>query len=80
MVSDKAEKEKLQQAESLKKQISGMNPKSSKRKRLEVELEMSSGGSQAVEEMVQPTIKALAEATAQYRKAFEEQSAAQAAA
>lgn len=80
MVSDKAEKEKLQQAESLKKQISGMNPKSSKRKRLEVELEMSSGGSQAVEEMVQPTIKALAEAMAQYRKAFEEQSAAQAAA
>ncbi|KAI5205827.1 hypothetical protein E4T39_02853 [Aureobasidium subglaciale] len=79
MVSDKAEKEKSQEAESLKKQMSTMNAKSTKRRRLEIELERLSGGRRAVEEMVQPTIKALAEATAQYRKAFEEQSAQAAA-
>ncbi|KAH0134261.1 hypothetical protein KCU82_g19509, partial [Aureobasidium melanogenum] len=70
-----AEKEKLQEAENLQKQISTLNPRSSKRRRIEIELERLGGGKQAVEEMVQPTIKALAEATAQYRKAFEEQSA-----
>ncbi|KAG9836774.1 hypothetical protein KCU84_g18768, partial [Aureobasidium melanogenum] len=75
MVAEQAEKEKLQEAENLQKQISTLNPRSSKRRRIEIELERLGGGKQAVEEMVQPTIKALAEATAQYRKAFEEQSA-----
>lgn len=80
MVSDKAEKEKLQAMDSLKKQIQLAKPGSTKRKRMELELGALSGGRQAVEEMVQPTIKALAEATAQYRRAFEEQSALAAAA
>ncbi|KAI4734817.1 hypothetical protein E4T50_14649 [Aureobasidium sp. EXF-12298] len=75
MVSDQAEKEKLQEAESLKKQIPTLNVRSTKRRRMEMDLERLGGGRQAVEEMVQPTIKALASATAQYRKAFEEQSA-----
>ncbi|KAG9897558.1 hypothetical protein KCV02_g16764, partial [Aureobasidium melanogenum] len=75
MVAEQAEKEKLQEAENLQKQISTLNPRSSKRRRIEIELERLGGGKQAVEEMVQPTIKALAEAMAQYRKAFEEQSA-----
>ncbi|KAG9645693.1 hypothetical protein KCU77_g23896, partial [Aureobasidium melanogenum] len=75
MVAEQAEKEKLQEAENLQKQISTLNPRSTKRRRIEIELERLGGGKQAVEEMVQPTIKALAEAMAQYRKAFEEQSA-----
>ncbi|KAG9995543.1 hypothetical protein KCU78_g17886, partial [Aureobasidium melanogenum] len=75
MVAEQAEKEKLQEAENLQKQISTLNPRSTKRRRIEIELERLGGGKQAVEEMVQPTIRALAEATAQYRKAFEEQSA-----
>ncbi|KAG9906602.1 hypothetical protein KCU98_g4743, partial [Aureobasidium melanogenum] len=75
MVAEQAEKEKSQEAENLQKQISTLNPRSTKRRRIEIELERLGGGKQAVEEMVQPTIKALAEATAQYRKAFEEQSA-----
>lgn len=75
MVAEQAEKEKSQGAENLQKQISTLNPRSTKRRRIEMELERLGGGKQAVEEMVQPTIKALAEATAQYRKAFEEQSA-----
>jgi len=79
MVSDQAEKEKAQEAESLKKQISTLNARSTKRRRMEMDLDRLGGGRQAVEEMVQPTIKALASATAQYRKAFEEQSAQAAA-
>jgi transcription initiation factor TFIIH subunit 1 len=75
MVSEQAEKEKLVEAESLKKQISALNARSTKRRRMEVDLERLGGGKQAVEEMVKPTILALASATAQYRKAFEEQSA-----
>jgi transcription initiation factor TFIIH subunit 1 len=75
MVSEQAEKEKLLEAESLKKQISALNARSTKRRRMEVDLERLGGGKQAVEEMVKPTILALASATAQYRKAFEEQSA-----
>lgn len=79
MVSDQAEKEKLQEAESLKKQIPTLNAKSTKRRRMEMELERLGGGRQAVEEMVKPTMLALASATAQYRRAFEEQSAQAAA-
>jgi transcription initiation factor TFIIH subunit 1 len=79
MVSEQAEKEKLLEAESLKKQISALNARSTKRRRMEVDLERLGGGKQAVEEMVKPTILALASATAQYRKAFEEQSAQAAA-
>jgi transcription initiation factor TFIIH subunit 1 len=75
MVSDKAEKEKVMEEDRLKKQMQPLNAKSAKRRRFEMELEKLSGGRQAVEEMVQPTMKALAEATAQYRRAFEEQSA-----
>lgn len=75
MVSDKAEKEKRNEAENLKKQIQSLNVKSTKRRRFEMELQSLGGGKLAVDEMIQPTIKALAEATAQYKRAFEEQSA-----
>lgn len=71
-----AETEKTEKMENLKKQMRTLNERSNKRRRLEIDLGSIGGGRRVVEEMVAPTMKALATATAQYRKAFEEQSAA----
>lgn len=70
-----AEDEKTQKVESLKRQMRTLNEKSSKRRRLELNLASVGGGRRVVEEMTAPIMKALAAATGQYRRAFEEQSA-----
>ncbi|KAL1297307.1 hypothetical protein AAFC00_004858 [Neodothiora populina] len=70
-----AEDEKIRRTEHLKKQMQTLNERSNKRRRLELDLSSIGGGRRVVEEMTAPTLKALATATAQYRKTFEEQSA-----
>lgn len=74
-VAAMAEEEKLKKVESLKQQMQGLNAKSSKRRRLDLDLEAVSGGKAVVDRIVAPTVKALIAATGQYRVAFEEQSA-----
>lgn len=78
-VSNTAEEERLQKVQHLKKQMQTLNERSHKRRRLEMDLGDIKGGKKAVEAMIAPTMKALATATEQYRKAFVEQSAAAAA-
>lgn len=73
-VSKMAEDEKAQKVDRLKRQMQTLNERSNKRRRLEVDLGSIGGGRRVVEEMTAPTMKALATATGQYRKAFEEQS------
>lgn len=74
-VATTAEKERSKQIDSLKQQMQGLNPKSNKRRRLDLDLESIGGGKAAVDRIVAPTVRALAAATAQYRTAFKEQSA-----
>ncbi|KAK8215378.1 RNA polymerase II transcription factor B subunit 1 [Zalaria obscura] len=74
-VAATAEEERQRSVDMLKQQMQAANPKSNKRRRLELDLESIGGGKKVVEEMINPTIKALLMATQQYRKAYEEQSA-----
>ena len=74
-VGNTAEDERVRKVEHLKKQMRTLNERSNKRRKLEVDLGSIGGGRKTVEDMTAPTMKALATATGQYRKAFEEQSA-----
>ncbi|KAF4554923.1 BSD domain-containing protein 2 [Elsinoe fawcettii] len=75
-VAKTAEAERNKRKESLSSAIEGLKQTSAKRRRIELEIDSLGGGRKAVEQAIAPTIKALSEATRQYKKAFEEQSAA----
>lgn len=75
-VSKAAEDEKQQRIDDLKKQMRGTSERSTKRRRLELDLGSIGGGKKVVDEMTAPTMKALAKATSRYRECFEKQSAA----
>ncbi|KAF2220812.1 hypothetical protein BDZ85DRAFT_265801 [Elsinoe ampelina] len=77
-VAKTAENERTKRKENLLSAIEGLKQTSAKRRRIEMEIESMGGGRKAVEQMIAPTMKALSEATRQYKKAYEEQSAAMA--
>ncbi|PSK35946.1 RNA polymerase II transcription factor B subunit 1 [Elsinoe australis] len=74
-VAKTAEDERRKRKQTMSAAVEGLKQTSAKRRRIELEMESLTGGRKAVEQMIGPTMKALAEATKQYRKAFEEQSA-----
>lgn len=78
-VAIKAEGEKKVRARGLKDQVEAAREGSAKRRRLELELQNLGGGKGAVQAVLRPTLDSIAEATHQYRRAFEEQSAMAAA-
>ena len=75
-VANTAEAEKSKKRGSLTAAAQGSKQNTVKRRRIELELESLGGGEEAVRQMIAPTIKAIGEATMQYRKAYEEQRAA----
>lgn len=75
-VGASAEEEKTKKVASWKRQMETANPKSNKRRRLELDLASIGGGREVVEKIVAPTVRALGTASKQYRAALEEQSAA----
>ncbi|KAF2153946.1 hypothetical protein K461DRAFT_311958 [Myriangium duriaei CBS 260.36] len=75
-VSKTAEEERQKKRAGLKASMEGLKQTSVKRRRIELELEGLGGGEKAVNQVIAPTMKALHEATLQYKKAYEEQSAA----
>ncbi|GAM87929.1 hypothetical protein ANO11243_059570 [Dothideomycetidae sp. 11243] len=74
-VAKTAEEERQKKRESMSTQAQALKTTSVKRRRIEMEVERLGGGETAVNQIIAPTIKALHEATVQYRRAFEEQSA-----
>ncbi|PNS16560.1 RNA polymerase II transcription factor B subunit 1 [Sphaceloma murrayae] len=75
-VAKTAEDERKKRKEAMSSAIEGLKSTSAKRRRIELEMDALAGGRKAVEQVIAPTMKALAEATRQYKKAFAEQSAA----
>lgn len=74
-VSKTAEDEKQKKRKEMSAAASKLPTTSVKRRRIELEMDGLGGGAQAVEQAIAPTMRALREATVQYKKAFDEQSA-----
>lgn len=71
-VADLAEKERQKEVERRKEKIREVEKRTGKRRKIDVEADVG-GGKKVVEGMVGPTVRALGEAGAAYRRALEEQ-------